>query len=101
VFAFHVAQGLTPERLREISLRQVGLLAHEFAALDADQRCAASTTCRRSGGPASSRSGRRALPIWSVTLRQASVFADARGEILRLGRPPTSATTNSAQQLPT
>src|SRR6185295_4395538 len=36
VFDFHLAHGLTAERLREISRRQVGLLVQEFANLDVD-----------------------------------------------------------------
>src|SRR5918995_1507285 len=36
VFAFHVDQGLTPERLRALSRHQVGLLKTAFEALDVD-----------------------------------------------------------------
>ena len=88
VFDFHVAQRLTPERLREISVRQVGLLAREFAALDADPAVA-----RIEDVPAERRAG--FLAVWTPrasdlvrALRQAAVFADARGEILRLGPAP-------------
>ena len=34
VFDFHLAQGLTPERLRAVSMRQVASLEREFEALD-------------------------------------------------------------------
>lgn len=88
VFAFHVAQGLTAERLREISVRQVGLLAREFAALDADPAVA-----RLENVPPDRRAGFLAVRTPRAAdlvrnLRQASVFADARGQILRLGPAP-------------
>jgi len=88
VFDFHVAQQLTPERLREISVRQVGLLAREFGALDVDPAVA-----RIEDVPAERRAG--FLAVWTPrapdlvrALRQNAVFADARGEILRLGPAP-------------
>jgi kynureninase len=88
VFDFHVAQQLTPERLREISARQLGLLAREFAALDVDPAVA-----RIEGVPAERRAG--FLAVWTPrapdlvrALRQNAVFADARGDILRLGPAP-------------
>jgi len=88
VFDFHVAQGLTPERLREISVRQVELLAREFMALDADPAIA-----HVENVPAERRAGFLAIrapgaPDLVRALRQASVFADSRGQILRMGPAP-------------
>jgi len=88
VFDFHVAQGLTPERLRAISVRQVGLLASEFAALDVDPSIAHVEEV-----PAERRAGFLAIRTPRASdlahaLRQDSVFADARGDVLRLGPAP-------------
>ena len=88
VFDFHVEQGMTPEPLREISVRQVGLLVDAFAALDVDPSVAHVHEV-----PAERRAGFLAIrtpraPVLARALRQASVFADARGEILRLGPAP-------------
>jgi len=88
VFDFHVAQGLTPERLRAISVRQVGLLAAEFAALDVDASIALIDEV-----PAARRAGFLAIRTPRASdlaraLRQQAVFADARGEVLRLGPAP-------------
>jgi kynureninase len=88
VFDFHVAQGLTPERLRAVSIRQVGLLEREFEALDVDPSMA-----RIEKVPANRRAGFLAVRTSRASelvraLRQASVFADARGDILRLGPAP-------------
>jgi kynureninase len=88
VFDFHVAQGLTPERLREISAHQVGLLAREFDALDVDPAIA-----HVEDVPADRRAGFVAITTPRASelvraLRQASVFADARGQFLRLGPAP-------------
>jgi len=88
VFDFHVAQGLTPGHLREISLHQVGLLASSFAALDADPSIAHVEEI-----PRTRRAGFLAIRTPRATelvraLRHAAVFADARGEILRLGPAP-------------
>jgi kynureninase len=88
VFDFHVAMGLTPERLREISIRQVGFLEREFAALDVDPsvaRLEAIAADRRAGFLAI-RTARASELVRA--LRQASIFADARGEIVRLGPAP-------------
>ena len=88
VFDFFVAQGLTPERLRETSVRQVELLAREFMALDVDPAIA-----RVENVPAERRAGFLAIrapgaPDLVRALRQASVFADSRGQILRMGPAP-------------
>ncbi len=88
VFDFHVAQRLTPDHLREISLHQVGLLASSFAALDVDPSMA-----RVEEIPAARRAGflgirtPRARELVRA-LRHVAVFADARGDILRLGPAP-------------
>ena len=88
VFDFHAGQGLTPNRLREISVRQVGLLASEFAALDVDpaQARAMNVPEKRRAGFLAIRTGRAA--DLARALRQEAVFADSRGEILRLGPAP-------------
>lgn len=88
VFDFHVAQGLTPERLREISVRQVGLLEREFAAIDVDPSVARpeKIPADRRGGFLAVRSARASDLVRA--LRQEAVFADARGDILRLGPAP-------------
>jgi kynureninase len=88
VFDFHLGQGLTPERLRATSIRQVGLLAREFEALDVDPSIA-----RIEPVPAERRAGFLAVRAARAShlaqaLRQASVFADSRGDILRLGPAP-------------
>ena len=88
VFDFHIAQGLTPDVLRAISVRQVGLLEREFAALDVDPSVARIESVRpdRRAGFLAIRTP-RALHV-ARALRQHAVFADARGEILRLGPAP-------------
>jgi kynureninase len=88
VFAFHVAQGLTVDRLRSISRHQVGLLETSFRALDVDP-------ARAHVEPIAD--GRRAgfLAIRMKDAVQAAqalhdrcVFVDARGDILRVGPAP-------------
>ena len=88
VFDFHVAQGLTPDRLREISLHQVGLLASSCAALDVDSSIARveEIPAERRAGFLAIRSPRAADLVRA--LRQVAVFADARGDTLRLGPAP-------------
>jgi kynureninase len=88
VFDFHAAQGLTASRLRGISVHQVGLLAREFAALNVDPAVADAVDV-----PAERRAGFLAIRTSGAgravrALRQASVFADSRGDILRLGPAP-------------
>ena len=88
VFDFHIAHGLTPDRLRAISVRQVGLLEREFAALDVDPSVA-----RIEPVPPDRRAGFLAIRTARAfdlarALRQRAVFADARGDILRLGPAP-------------
>ena len=88
VFDFHVAQGLTPGKLREISRHQVGLLKSEFEALDLDPAVA-----RVDEIPADRRAGFLAIRSTHAgelhaTLRRAGVLTDFRGERLRLGPAP-------------
>jgi kynureninase len=88
VFDFHRAQELTPDRLRAISRHKVGLLEHAIAALDIEPSKARVVEMRgerRAGflairSPHANRLAR--------ALRQAAVFADSRGDVLRLGPAP-------------
>jgi kynureninase len=88
VFEFHQEQGLTVERLRRINRGQVDLLVKTFESLDIDPAIA-----RVEPIPAEGRGGflairtPRAVEFVSA-LRKRSVYADARGEILRLGPAP-------------
>ena len=88
VFDFHVAQGLTPERLREVSRHQTGLLKREFEALDLDPALAAIEPI-----PDDRRAGFLAIRSpeageLHARLRRAGVLADYRGDRLRLGPAP-------------
>jgi kynureninase len=88
VFAFHLDRGLTPERLRQISTRQVGLLKSEFEALDVDPAVAQVEPMpdeRRAGFLAirTPRAGE-----FCLGLRSRGVRADYRGDFLRLGPAP-------------
>jgi kynureninase len=88
VFAFHDAWHLGPERLREISRRQVGILKDGFEALDLDSRLAEVVPM-----PAERRAGFLAIRTNRADklverLRARCVFCDHRGDILRLGPAP-------------
>ena len=89
VMDFFVEQGLTPERLREISQHQVGLLRDEFLALDLDP-----TVARlESDVPMDQRGGFLALECADAdrlfhTLLDGGVRTDYRGSILRFGPAP-------------
>jgi kynureninase len=88
VFDFHVQQGLTPARLRDISRHQVGLLKRDFEALDLDPaiaRVEAMPDDRR-GGFLAIRSPRAAA--LHEELRRNGVLTDFRGDRLRLGPAP-------------
>ena len=88
VFAFHDQYGLTAERLREVSVRQVGILMRGFESLDVDPRRASVVPIpqeRRAGFLAIRTPHAEAL---ARTLRAHGVFCDHRGEILRLGPAP-------------
>jgi kynureninase len=88
VFDFHAAQGLTPDRLRAVSVSQVGLLNNAIAALDLDPSRAhvVDMPADRRAGFLAVRSPHAADLVRA--LRQAGVSADSRGEILRLGPAP-------------
>ncbi|PYQ82967.1 MAG: kynureninase, partial [Acidobacteria bacterium] len=88
VFAFHVDQELTAERLRAINQRQVGLLKGAFESLDLDPSVARVEPMagdRRAGFLAlrSPRAGEL-----SAALRGRGVLTDFRGDVLRLGPAP-------------
>jgi kynureninase len=88
VFAFHDGQGLVPDRLREISVRQVGLLKAGFESLDLDPRHTEVVPV-----PKERRAGFLAIRTTRAeelvrTLRARNIFCDHRGEILRLGPAP-------------
>lgn len=88
VFEFQEQQSLTAERLRQINRRQVDLLGATFDSLNINPAVA-----RVERIPAEGRGGflaihaERAAEIVRA-LRKRSVYADARGEILRLGPAP-------------
>jgi kynureninase len=89
VFDFFEEQGLTPEVLREVSRRQVGLLADVFDALDPDPRVIArdrSVPLEGIGGFLALQSP-RAAEI-AEGLRARGVLTDHRGDLLRLGPAP-------------
>jgi kynureninase len=88
VFDFHAHHGLTPERLRDISRHQVGILKQTFEALDVDPAIARVEPIdeeRRAGFLAirAPRAGEL-----SRLLRAAGVLNDFRGDVLRLGPAP-------------
>jgi kynureninase len=88
VFDFHVAQELTPARLREVSRHQVGLLQREFERLDvppAAARIEAIPPERRAGFLAIRTPQAAAI---CASLRARGVFSDYRGTVLRLGPAP-------------
>lgn len=89
VFAFFAEQGLTPERLREISRHQVGVLAERFDALDLDPKVIA----RDRAVPPEQIGGFLALRAPGAAklyegLRARGVSSDYRGDVLRLGPAP-------------
>jgi len=87
-FAFHERQELTPDRLREISRRQVARLIARIEALDLDARLVSIEPI-----PAERRAGFVAVRTPQAAaiaraLRERRVWTDARGDILRLGPAP-------------
>ncbi|HKG33765.1 MAG TPA: aminotransferase class V-fold PLP-dependent enzyme [Gemmatimonadales bacterium] len=89
VFEFFRQRGLTPTLLREVSQHQIELLASTFDALDLDpavltrdRKC----PIRDIGGFLALRS--RVAVSLARSLRGRGVWADARGEVLRLGPAP-------------
>ncbi|HET9952456.1 MAG TPA: aminotransferase class V-fold PLP-dependent enzyme [Candidatus Eisenbacteria bacterium] len=89
VFDFFEEEGLGPELLREVSRRQVGLLAAEFDALDLDPRLVSrdrEVPLRSIGGFLALRcSGAAGV---AAALRARGVLTDYRGDSLRLGPAP-------------
>lgn len=88
VFAFHEQQGLTPQRLRAISQRQVARLKSGVEGLGLDAR-----VLRIEPMPDERRAGFLALRTArsqdiARALRARGVMTDARGDILRLGPAP-------------
>jgi kynureninase len=88
VFAFHREMALTPERLRAISRRQVGILRAGFDELDLPFGVA-----RVEPMPEERRAGFLAIrtpraPAAVAALRIRGVFSDARGDVLRMGPAP-------------
>ena len=88
VFAFHVEQGLTADRLRSTSRRQVDLLQRTFESLDLDPAVAhvEPMPAERRGGFLAVRCARAA--DLSRALRDRGVLTDFRGDLLRLGPAP-------------
>jgi kynureninase len=88
VFEFQRQQDLTAERLRRINRGQVDLLATAFERLDIDPAIASVEPISSDGrgGFLAIRAPRAAEVVRG--LRRRSVYADARGEILRLGPAP-------------
>jgi kynureninase len=88
VFAFHAAQELTAERLRDASRHQVGILKHTFEALDINPAIAAVEPMseERRAGFLAIRTARAAE--LNRALRAAGVLTDFRGDVLRLGPAP-------------
>jgi len=89
VFDFFRQQGLTPALLREVSQHQIGVLASAFDALDLDP----AVLSRDRDCPLGEIGGFLALRSPRATdlvgrLRRRGVWADARGETLRLGPAP-------------
>ena len=88
VFAFFQSQGLTPERLRALSLWQVGVLQRSFDALDLDPALAsvAVPDADRRAGFLALRTPHAARLVGE--LRGRGVSTDARSHYLRLGPAP-------------
>jgi kynureninase len=89
VFRFFREQGLTPSVLREVSRHQIGVLAAAFDGLDLDPAVAN----RDRAVPLEEIGGFLALRAPGATglvrrMRERGVWADARGEALRLGPAP-------------
>jgi kynureninase len=89
VFAFFAQRGLTPALLREVSQHQVGLLMARFDALDLDPALITRDRARRLGDLAGFLVLRspRAGDICRA-LHDHGVFADYRGDVLRMGPAP-------------
>ncbi len=89
VFDFFERQGLTPDLLREVSRSQIRLLAERFDAGDLDPAVIArdrNVNLNGVGGFLALKAP-RAVELVS-RLKARGVFADARGDVLRLGPAP-------------
>jgi len=88
VFDFHGAQALTPDRLRAISMHQVGVLGDAITALDLDPSKArvVELAAEHRAGFLAVRSP-HATEL-ARTLRENGVSADSRRDVLRLGPAP-------------
>jgi len=88
VFAFHEDHRLTPERLREVSVRQVGMLKRGVESLNLDVHLAevVPMPTERRAGFLAIRTARAEELVRA--LRAQTIFSDHRGEILRLGPAP-------------
>ncbi len=89
VFGFFERERLTPERLREASRHQIGLLARAFDALDLDPAVVARDRAR----PLEEVAGFLALAApkaetLCAALKTRGVLTDVRGDVLRLGPAP-------------
>lgn len=89
VFTFFEEQRLTPEKLRELSQHQVGVLASGFDALNADPAVIGrnrSVPLEGIGGFLALRTP-HAPGLWAA-LRERGVWTDYRGDVLRFGPAP-------------
>ena len=88
VFAFHRRMTMTADRLRSASMHQVGMLVKRFESLDVAPAVAEIVPV-----PPDRRAGFVAIRCVDATnavrkLRARNLFADSRGDILRLGPAP-------------
>ncbi len=88
VFDFHERMALVPERLREVSLHQVGLLDRSFRDLNIDPADAAviDVPAHQRAGFLTIRAPRAAALV--TALRARGALTDARGDYLRVGPAP-------------
>ena len=88
VFDFHLAQGLTPEKLHAVNRHQVKLLQHRIVELDLDPAVAVvePVADHRRAGFLAVRAPRAA--DLAELLHRRGVRCDARGALLRLGPAP-------------
>ena len=88
VFAFHKRMVMTAERLREASRHQVAMLMSRIERFDLNPAVAEiiAMPAERRGGFLAIRSAQAVPAVFS--LRARNVFADARGNVLRLGPAP-------------
>ena len=88
VFAFHQRMGLTADRLRAASRHQVGMLERRVQAADLNPSLVEviPLPAERRGGFLALRCPQAATVV--SNLRARNVFADSRGDVLRLGPAP-------------